>query len=213
MGVAGVPGTGGDVASMKAISAMKALLQSRDEEIKYLKEKVCALEADLENALSQLSSLAATGQKKSVTPSQNISNMSQQHLASHAYLLQQMSINPAETILGVSGVSSVSGVSALSQSSTSSSQQTSGFNASYPMYGVNNSQSSPVRQQGGVSVAAAGSAGTSAGAGVTGVTGVAGVAGVTVAGVSDAIEGGAQPGADDFDSAFAHLGLVESLLD
>ena len=35
----------------------------------------------------------------------------------------------------------------------------------------------------------------------------------TVAGVSDAIEGGAQPGADDFDSAFAHLGLVESLLD
>ena len=197
-----VSGTGmsGDVSSAKALAAMKALLHSRDEEIQRLKEKVSSLEADLEKALSRLSSLSATGQKKSAsTPSQNISSMSQQHLASHTYLLQQMAINPSESILGVSGVSSVSGVSGvsgMSQSSTSSSQQTAGYNTSYPMYGVNNAQASPVRQDG-VGVPAAGSAGN----------------GPAAAGVPEAVDGDVQPATDDFDSAFAHLGLVESLLD
>ena len=195
---ASAAGAGGDVSGAKALSAMRLLLQSRDEEIERLKQKVSSLEADLEKALTRLSTVSATGQKKLATsPSQNIANMSQQHLASHAYLLQQMAMNPTESILGVSGVSSVSALNQSTGPRTTGSQQTPVYNASYPMYAGNTPQDGPVRQTGASVTAAPGVSPTD----------------VSAIGVSNAVEAGAPAATDDFDSAFAHLGLVESLLD
>ena len=195
---ASAAGAGGDVSGAKALSAMRLLLQSRDEEIERLKQKVSSLEADLEKALTRLSTVSATGQKKLATsPSQNIANMSQQHLASHAYLLQQMAMNPTESILGVSGVSSVSALNQSTGPRTTGSQQTPVYNASYPMYAGNTPQDGAVRQTGASVTAAPGVSPTD----------------VSAIGVSNAVEAGAPAATDDFDSAFAHLGLVESLLD
>lgn len=192
----------------KTVSALKALLLTRDEEIERLKLKVSSLETDLESALKRLSRLSSAGQKKSApsTPSQNISNMSQQHMASHAYILQQMAMNPSESILGVSSSSQVGRV------------ETAGM---YGMYGggvsrvSNNPQTSPARVDG--VGASSNSAGASAAAvspeAVAGI-GVAGVGAVDgVSGVGSSTNTSANNTADDFDSAFAHLGLVESLLD
>ena len=210
-----IPSAGGDFSSVKALSAMKVLLQSRDEEIERLKEKVSSLEADLEKALTRLSNVSATGQKKSASsPSRNTANMSQrQHLTSHAYMLQQMAMNPAEGIMGISRVSSVSGLTQSTGPNSSSSQQNPGYNTSYPIYGGNTPQDGAVRQTG-VSITAAAPSVPTTGVSVAGVskTGVS-ATGVSTTGVSDAVEAGAHAPTDDFDSAFAHLGLVESLLD
>lgn len=212
-----VPIAGGDFSSAKALSAMKVLLQSRDEEIERLREKVSSLEAELEKALVRLSNVPVTAQKKSASsPSQNIANISQQHLNSHAYMLQQMAMNPPENILGVSGVSGVSSVPGLAQSTvprSNSSHHSTGYNASYPIYGGNTSPDGPVRQTGARVTPAAPSVPTTGGSVAGGSTTVLPATAVPAPGVSDAVEAGVHAATDDFDSAFAHLGLVESLLD
>lgn len=188
-----------DASSNKAMAAMKVLLQSRDEEVERLKKKVSSLEADLENALSLLSSLSVSKQNNaaSSTPSQNIASMSQQHMASHAYMLQQMSMNPSESILGQSSASVP-------------------YSRLYGNRSVN-PQASPGRQQSGVGVGSAGNSsvvnGSVGSSSVGNASVVNGSVGVNTVGQgqSDVDANGVQQpaGLDDF----AHLGLITDLLE
>lgn len=96
------------------VAEMRILLQKRDAEIVFLKEKIKSLEEDLENALSRLntnSSPSSRSQSSTISglqpadeaSMQNTSNtvMQPAGVTSHAYIMQQMAkaANPPDPVL------------------------------------------------------------------------------------------------------------------